>query len=459
MSSSHLSRKVVSAPGKVLLAGGYLVLDRKHTGLVFGLDARIHVQVQPVPTSSGVALSEIIVRSPQFKDAVWEYGYRLADHDGGCEVTQLRVSATSPLNQNPFVETALSYALTYISTLRNGTLEPVSITIFADNDYYSQPTPLDGATRTTRFVDFGVPLQEAHKTGLGSSAALVTAFTAALLVHYLSESAFSLSSYKGKRLLHNLAQASHCAAQGKVGSGFDVASAVFGTCLYRRFSPSLLESHGEPGSSGFATTLQSLVEDSSSKWDTKIIKDRVNFPKGVRLIMCDVDCGSKTPGMVKKVLSWRKEKPEEANRVWSALQESNEALATELADLANTESKDYAPLTQCIQSIRSLIRDMSRLSGVPIEPASQTKLLDACSNVPGVIGGVVPGAGGFDAVALLIEDDAKVIARLGDVLDGWNIQGQEGGGDGMDMGRVNVLGVREELEGIRVEDPSVYPDM
>ena len=29
----------VSAPGKVLLAGGYLVLDRKYTGLVFELSA------------------------------------------------------------------------------------------------------------------------------------------------------------------------------------------------------------------------------------------------------------------------------------------------------------------------------------------------------------------------------------------------------------------------------------
>ena len=34
---------------------------------------------------------------------------------------------------------------------------------------------------------------------------------------------------------------------------------------------------------------------------------------------------------------------------------------------------------------------MSTLSGVPIEPAEQTRLLDACSAVPGVLGGGVPG--------------------------------------------------------------------
>jgi len=84
-------RTAVSAPGKVLLAGGYLVLDRDFTGLVFGLDARIHVRIEPLETRPGVTLQEIIVRSPQFRDALWEYGYRLTESDGGIEVTQLRV--------------------------------------------------------------------------------------------------------------------------------------------------------------------------------------------------------------------------------------------------------------------------------------------------------------------------------------------------------------------------------
>lgn len=86
-----LDAVAVSAPGKVFLAGGYLVLDRAHTALVFGLDARIHVVVRPIPTRNGVVLNEIEVTSPQFQDAVWEYGYRLKEEGGGVEVTQLRV--------------------------------------------------------------------------------------------------------------------------------------------------------------------------------------------------------------------------------------------------------------------------------------------------------------------------------------------------------------------------------
>lgn len=84
------STSAVSAPGKVFLAGGYLVLDRAYTALVFGLDARIHAHIAPVKTTAGVHLEEIVVRSPQFEEAVWEYGYRHAGKTG-MEVTQLRV--------------------------------------------------------------------------------------------------------------------------------------------------------------------------------------------------------------------------------------------------------------------------------------------------------------------------------------------------------------------------------
>jgi phosphomevalonate kinase len=111
----------VSAPGKVLLTGGYLVLDRAYSGTVFALDARIHVVVQqlkqergggsgqlatsPLDTANEAIAGEedlltteevaddhpeesVIVRSPQFVNAVWEYGVRRCADGGGVKVTQ-----------------------------------------------------------------------------------------------------------------------------------------------------------------------------------------------------------------------------------------------------------------------------------------------------------------------------------------------------------------------------------
>jgi len=56
------------------------------------------------------------------------------------------------------------------------------------------------------------------------------------------------------------------------------------------------------------------------------------------------------------------------------------------------------------QGIRAKMREMGNLAGVPIEPSEQTKLLDACVSQAGVIGGGVPGAGGYDAIWVLVCD-------------------------------------------------------
>jgi len=83
----------VSAPGKVLFTGGFLVLDRRHTGLVFGLDARIHVHIdewKPKDTSVGEKSSALIlVQSPQFQDASWLYEVVHAQIDAAILVRQI----------------------------------------------------------------------------------------------------------------------------------------------------------------------------------------------------------------------------------------------------------------------------------------------------------------------------------------------------------------------------------
>lgn len=95
------------------------------------------------------------------------------------------------------------------------------------------------------FCPTDVSLTDVHKTGLGSSAALITSLVSALLVHMSVITAASLTDdtneNEGRRLAHNLAQYVHCLAQGKVGSGFDVSAAVFGSHIYTRFDPSVLQ--------------------------------------------------------------------------------------------------------------------------------------------------------------------------------------------------------------------------
>jgi phosphomevalonate kinase len=105
------------------------------------------------------------------------------------------------------------------------------------------PRTIKSLSSIPSFCPTEVHLSEVHKTGLGSSAALITSLTSALLVHLsvIPEASLSDDSGEGRRLAHNLAQFVHCIAQGKVGSGFDVSAAVFGSHLYTRFGPSVIQ--------------------------------------------------------------------------------------------------------------------------------------------------------------------------------------------------------------------------
>lgn len=349
----------------------------------------------------------------------------------------------------------MNYALTYISYVADSKdFGSLSITILADNDYYSE-TAVSKASwmqSTSRFVNFGVPLQQAHKTGLGSSAALVTALISALVIHRTMQPE---DLGPGRDKLHNLAQAAHCAAQGKVGSGFDVAAAIYGSCLYRRFSPSILESMGDVGSPGFEERLFAIVEDADPKhpWDTECLDFGMKLPRGMQMVLCDVECGSQTPSMVKKVLEWRKQNPKEADMLWTALQANNERLRLELRRLAQSpdehELADFDDVRTYIQRSRNHIRSMTGKSDVPIEPRVQTELLDALSEIDGVIGGVVPGAGGYDAIALLIQDNPEVIVRMEALFETWQSKVEDDFGG--KIGQVRLLGVRHGSEGVRNE--------
>jgi phosphomevalonate kinase len=370
---------------------------------------------------------------------------------------------------NPFVETALNYAFAYLSS-EGVVISPVAITILASDSYYTTPgESTDAIKPTSGFTNFGIPLSAAHKTGLGSSAALVTAFTAALLQYFLPGRSIDQPAWRDR--VHILAQAAHGAAQGKLGSGFDVAAAVYGSCSYRRFTPALLAPLASPASrpagSSFAQTLARIVNDDPNSpepsWDSKILDSAARMPKGLRIVLADVDAGSATPGMARGVLAWRAANPDAATDLWARLGAANSAVAVELGRLwalgepPATGDGRFGGLTRCIGDVRALLREMGEAAGVAIEPPAQTALLDRLSAVDGVVGGVVPGAGGFDAVALLVEEEEAspgVTERLKAAITAWN----ESTDKPIGAGKVSLLPVRQDEKGIVVENVKQYGD-
>ena len=94
------------------------------------------------------------------------------------------------------------------------------------------------------------------KTGLGSSGCLITSLMTSILISCriflmneenmnLKDSEYFLRNLLTEEDLHRLnliCQLTNSIAQNKVGSGFDITSAIFGNIIFRRMPKRLIES-------------------------------------------------------------------------------------------------------------------------------------------------------------------------------------------------------------------------
>ncbi|CCH40729.1 Phosphomevalonate kinase [Wickerhamomyces ciferrii] len=415
------SYKAFSAPGKALIAGGYLVLDRAYNSYVVALSSRMHAVIKG-KSSSDLQTTIVKISSPQFANGEWEYELK---SDGEQKFHALEING----KKNPFAESAVSTVLAFVNPSIHSHL---NITIFSDSGYHSQDETIQKQSGSKKYSYHQKELTQVPKTGLGSSAGLVTVLTTAIYSYYNTD--FDVKSKTQLQLIHNIAQVAHCQAQGKVGSGFDVAAATFGSIVYKRFDPSLinnLKPQSDITKSQHHEQLVKLVK--FHDWDIK--NDKVALPKGIKLIMGDIKGGSNTPKLVSKVLQWRQSDPESA-QVYHELDSSNMKYVESLDKLnkfSETNPDEYEnlinfiinnntteilndqstpnlePIKELINAtniIRSNFRSITSRSGAEIEPEPQTKLLDECSQIKGVISGVVPGAGGYDAISLLVAEES-----------------------------------------------------
>lgn len=160
---------------------------------------------------------------------------------------------------------------------------------------------------------------EVSKTGMGSSAALTTSLVGALLhgLGIIAIDSTGLDRQNVCTVVHNLSQLAHCIAQGKIGSGFDVSAAVYGSQIYQRFDPKQFDLDREASS---GEKLYSAVMD-RGRWTQSVRK--FSLPRGMGLVMADVCGGSSSSSMARGVLAWRAKNPDVAGRIWENLIRSN----------------------------------------------------------------------------------------------------------------------------------------
>ncbi|KAF9433014.1 phosphomevalonate kinase [Entomortierella beljakovae] len=444
--------RIISAPGKVLVAGGYLVLERAFSGLVLATDARFYTLIRPNNYAEpNDHKYKVTVRSPQFENATWNYWVDINESTRSVKVSP----SEQDVSKNTFVELALEYSfgilghLIPVESIVQKLATGLDIVIAGNNDFYSQRNELkkrglelnsDSLRSIPLFAPTHTTLKEVSKTGLGSSASLITSLVSALFIHFGASSLQDNNNddgTRGKTFLHNTAQFVHCLAQGKVGSGFDVSSAVWGSHTYRRFSPEILQEVMHHEAKDNIPALIKILDPKQTPWDNVVTPFKL--PLRLHIMLADIDAGSHTPTLVSNLLKWRKTKPEESIPLWEHLGAANDEVVELLSKLDQFAKGDERSLQEYhhaieraskypasswkdldqldtptelliqvyekFSAVRNYLREMSHLSGVPVEPEEQTRLLDACLTVPGVLMAGVPGAGGFDAIFCIVLSD------------------------------------------------------
>ncbi|KAH9258874.1 phosphomevalonate kinase [Batrachochytrium salamandrivorans] len=414
MSATATREVTASCPGKVLILGGYCVLERPNPGLVLAVDARFRCKASLMETEG----CQIWLTSPQWGSQGWSGKYQF---DNG----QL-VPLASNSESNAYIERTVSWTLQQLQL--EGKFPPpafggIKLEMGGDNDFYSQlgnlallglPRTKQGLTKLpkqTQVRDKGA------KTGLGSSAAMISCIVSALVALLWPGSGH-------EQYAHRLAQMCHAAVQGKIGSGFDVCAAFFGSMQYVRYdaSPVPAQCLGVMGNAAEGSAQLQRCVKADSVWNESVTG--FHLPPGIELLCAEVeDSGSETPSMSKKILEWKAANP--AHRIWTGLIESNSQASQALQAIAQYHEADPAGYSQelnqlsqlpgsgwdstskfalCASAfarVRGSLRALGGAAGVPVEPESQQLLCDATLRVPGVMVCGVPGAGGNDAIYAL----------------------------------------------------------
>lgn len=410
-----IEKKAFSAPGKALLAGGYLVLDPKYGAYVVALSSRMHSIVKHEITSDSAGSIIVNVKSAQFNGDEWSY---IVDSQEDYSPRELN-------NQkNPFIEKSLLNVFNYFQPDLK-THGDILIEVYSDPGYHSRENTVTRTNSVKSFCFHHKSISEVPKTGLGSSAGLVTVLVTSLVSCFKED--LSVNSEKDLNLIHNLSQIAHCQAQGKIGSGFDVAAATFGSIYYHRFDPAIINNLPESSSNSYHSALVKLVDNT----DWKITNTRITLPPKLRLIMGDVNNGSETTKLVMKVNEWYSNYYPNSLAIYTKIDEGNIKLVEALRELNSLHKSDevkysamissidrkesefefseLAKIKSAVNQIRTNFQIITSESGADIEPEVQTKLLDDSIKLPGVLTGVVPGAGGYDAICLIATESCDIV--------------------------------------------------
>jgi phosphomevalonate kinase len=265
------------AYSKTLVTGSYAITEPGHHGIALGLTPSFYAyKHQDLPSSNTIRII-----TPQFPDDyLYEYKYNVqeimesvSEAENLGRIQGIRITIENPLGANKFIEAIVRVTLAYLLT-QKGLLKKsgVSVEVFEDKEFISekfhkktQPmcevVSLGAEDRSKYYQLFDRNINEVTKTGLGSSACLIISVLG-ILANELSGNDQTFTQKK----IEILGQIINSLAQKKIGSGFDIACAVFGSIVYTKMDAAKF------------SALVTLMEEISHSIDTGHPIPLVTFP-------------------------------------------------------------------------------------------------------------------------------------------------------------------------------------
>ena len=350
---------IASAPGKILWLGGYSVLERPNIGLVTTVDAHVATSIRLRKDAS------VSFHAPQLN----AYAEGRMERDG-----IIRATVDSKLG---LLKIAAEVTARYATVLG---IKPMGMDVYTHNDPQFSYEYSGGRIA---------------KSGLGSSAAVTVATIYSIM------NAYGLDPYEHDSL-HKLAHIAHSIATGKVGSGFDIAAAVYGSIIYTRYSPKILDAI----SSGYENgDLQGIIK---KKWDYRI--EKFVLPALFKMLFANfVGTGMVTTRAIGSVSKFKEENPLEYKKLVRMMNDENIKAVNELRSInnGNDEERDLEGLRLAFDRGRELAKELGVLSGIGIEDDDLSDLIKE-SEDRGAFVAKLPGAGGRDAIAALATGNAEL---------------------------------------------------
>lgn len=343
---------IISAPGKLFIAGEWAILEVSNPGIIATIDKRAFVDIEKSPDK------KIHITAKDFKISNLK-----ATFDGEKLKFERKLNKKEK-EKLSFLEKAIEVALLYQRKWK--------------------PFKIKTSSR-----EMSIKLNRRAEIGLGSSAAIVVATVAAILRFH------KINIQKNKNKIYKLSTIAHYFAQGKVGSAFDIAASTFGGLfVYKRFNPNWLKDQLKEDK-----TIREIVR---LRWPGFYFEN-LKVPRNFHLIIGWVKKAASTPAMVKKFYRWKEKNKRECQIIFKKI-------ATLVKKLIRAwKMQDRKEIVKLIRENEEYLRELGKKSKINIETNKLRKLSEIAKECGAA--GKLSGAGGGDC-GIAITFDKRVFKKI-----------------------------------------------